>query len=452
MSNAAKSTKSNLPVITENDDAIVGRLQSGYVLALTVIIIMTIFCHHLTSKVIEQEIVGAEVASNLSGQITHISQIGRYAVSYYMEPEDLDLTLMENSINNMKTSLLHIGAYIDSTKEEDTAKIALRKAMRDSLLLEQRLGIFIKQSQDYLSLSKRIPSTDPVVAAKETLETQRALKKISDKPNQELIKLLQISLADHQENQIYEIRNLHQMQTYLTYGIVFTILLEAFFIFRPLVKKVEISQKNLMRLALEDTLTGLKNRRAFTKDFDAYEKVMQRTNEKFVLAICDLDKFKSVNDTYGHDVGDLVLKHFAMILKRTLRPTDVVARMGGEEFAILLANTNELTAFKVLDRLRQIVEKNPCPLKGKNNPQKLKFTTSIGYSEGPLNGRKIDIDEFMKLADKALYMAKEQGRNRVINGKYVETKSEAPTPPPAPSTDIVLDKTVDINSPQDPVL
>lgn len=402
--------------ITENDVAIVGRLRNGYILALTVIIIMTIFCHHLTSKVIEEEIVGAEVASNLSDQITHISQIGRYAVSYYMTPQEFDLTLLGNSINNMKKSLLHIKTYIDSTQKENTAKIALRKAMRDSLLLEKRLTIFVQDSETYLTLSKRIPSTDPTAAATETLETQRALKKISDKPNQELIKLLQISLADHQENQLYEIKNLHQMQTVLTYAIVFIILLEAFFIFRPLVQKVAVSQKNLMRLALEDTLTGLKNRRAFNKDFDAYQKTLSRTNEKFVLAICDLDKFKSVNDTYGHDVGDLVLKHFGTILKRTLRPTDIVARMGGEEFAILLANTNNSTAFKILDRLRQIVEKNPCPLKGKDSPEKLKFTTSIGFAEGPIDGKEVDIDDFMKWADNALYKAKEEGRNRVING------------------------------------
>ncbi len=419
----AKTKKPHHPTVTKADDSIVGRLQSGYVLALTVIIIMTVFCHHLTSKVIEQEIVGAEVASNLSNQITLINQIGRYAVSYYMEPEDLDLTLMQNSISNMRVTLQHIGLYIDSKGEENTAKTALRKAMRDSLMLEQRLGQFITESENYLKLSKVLPSNDPVMAAKQTLDTQRALKKISDKPNQELIKLLQISLADHQENQIYEIRNLHLMQTYLTYGIVFTILLEALFVFRPLVKKVEISQKNLLRLALEDTLTGLKNRRAFTKDFEAYEKTLSRSKEKFVLAICDLDKFKSVNDTYGHDVGDLVLKHFALILKRTLRPTDIVARMGGEEFAILLANTNEVTAFKVLDRLRQVVEKNPCPLKGKDNPEKLKFTTSIGYAEGPLENHKIDLDSFMKLADNALYIAKEQGRNRVINGKQDENNT-----------------------------
>lgn len=431
-----KTKKANQPTITKNDDAIVSRLQSGYVLALTVIIIMTIFCHHLTSKVIEQEIVGAEVASNLSSQVTHISQIGRYAVSYYMEPEDLDLTLMENSLNNMNTSLKYIGNYIDSTKNDNAAKVSLRKAMRNSLMLEERLGGFISQSKNYLALSKRTPSVDPLAASRETLEMQRALKKISDKPNQELIKLLQISLADHQENQLLEIRNLHQMQTILTYGIVLTILLEAAFIFRPLVKKVEISQKNLMRLALEDTLTGLKNRRAFTKDFDAYEKTLSRTKQKFVLAICDLDKFKSVNDTYGHDVGDLVLKHFANILKRALRPTDIVARMGGEEFAILLTNTNEVTAFKVLDRLRQIVEKNPCAIKGKNNPEKLKFTTSIGFAEGPVKGSAVvDIEYFMKLADNALYVAKEQGRNRVINGNPTTATedSAAATPASPPS-------------------
>jgi diguanylate cyclase (GGDEF)-like protein len=414
------SKKDTQPTVTPRDEVIVNWLHRGYVVALTVIIILTLISHNITSKVIEQEIVGAEVASNLSSQITLISQIGRYSASFYISPEDLDLTLLGNAINNMKSSLVHIGAYIDSGGDENSAKTDLRKAMRDSLLLESRLQNFITLAENYLVLAKRPASVDPTEAAKETLEIQRALKKISEKPNQELIKLLQISLADHQENQLSEIRNLHEMQTFLTYGIVFIILMEAMFIFRPLVSKVQRSQRNLMKLALEDTLTGLKNRRAFTKDFDAYELSLQRKKEKFVLAICDLDKFKSVNDTYGHDVGDLVLKHFASILKRALRPTDIVARMGGEEFAILLTNTNETVAFKVLDRLRQIVEKTPCPIKGKSNPEKLSYTTSIGFSEGPIDGVTINIDEFMKTADKALYKAKAEGRNIVVNGRGIE--------------------------------
>lgn len=410
-------SKKEQHTVTEKDESVVGWLNRGYVLALTFIIILTIMSHNLTSKVIQQEIVGAEVATNLSNQITLISQIGRYASSYYIAPEGLDLTLLGNSINNMKQSLALINAYLDSTKETSTAKDDLRRAMRDTLMLDQRLQSFIGQATDYYSLAKRPKSVDPVQAGKDILDVQRALKKISDKPNQDLIKLLQISLADHQQNQLEEIRTLHDMQTFLTYGIVFIILLEALLIFRPLVKRVEKSQKSLMKLALEDTLTGLRNRRAFTKDFDAYERSLQRKKEKFVVAICDLDKFKSVNDTYGHDVGDLVLKHFANILKRALRPTDIVARMGGEEFAILLTNTNEDVAFKVLDRLRQIVEKNACPLGGKGQPEKLKFTTSIGYAEGPLPDVPINVDDFMKLADNALYKAKEGGRNMVVNGK-----------------------------------
>ncbi|OFW88690.1 MAG: hypothetical protein A3B66_01255 [Alphaproteobacteria bacterium RIFCSPHIGHO2_02_FULL_46_13] len=416
----ASKNSAPAPTITARDEVIVSWLHRGYVIGLTFIIMLTLTSHHLTSKMIEQEIVGAEVASNLSNQITLISQIGRYSASYYISPEDLDLTLLENSVNNMKATLGQINVYINSGEEESAAKVALRKAMKDSLMLEKRLQTFIAESDDYLRLTKIPPSKNPQEAAREVLEIQKSLKKISDKPNQELIKLLQISLADHQENQLSEIKYLHDMQTILTYGIVFIIMLEAMFIFLPLVRKVEKSQKNLMRLALEDTLTGLKNRRAFTKDFDTYEKVLERKKEKFVLAICDLDKFKSVNDTYGHDVGELVLKHFANILKRTLRPTDIVARMGGEEFAILLTNTDEVVAFKVLDRLRQIVEKNPCPLKEVSEPKKLKFTTSIGFAEGPIENTKINIDEFMKLADLALYKAKEQGRNMVVNGRKID--------------------------------
>lgn len=402
------------------DKSLLSWLSRGYVLALTLLIILTLFSHYLTSRVIEQEIIGAEISFALSNQITHINQVGHYATIYYKGKEELDFTLMKNAINNMKASANKVTSYIDNNEHDVSGRDNLRKSMRSSLSAESRLQEFIKSSDEYLRLSIRPPSNNPDEAIKEILEVQRSLKRITDDSNGNLGKLLQLALADYQENQVIEIKKLHELQLYLTFGMVFIILLEALLIFRPLVKKIEKSQLILIKQALEDPLTELKNRRAFSKDFDSYNLSLERKKEKYVLAVCDLDKFKSVNDTYGHDVGDLVLKHFANILKKILRPSDVIARMGGEEFVILLTNTNAATAQKILDRLRQITEKTPCPLKGKNKDQTLKFTTSIGYAEGPIKGDGVTMDTYIKLADKALYKAKENGRNMVVNGQEVE--------------------------------
>ncbi len=405
---------------SNTDKTIISWLSRGYVLALTLLIILTLLSHYLTSRVIEQEIIGAEISFALSNQITHINQVGHYATLYYKGKEELDFTLMKNAINNMKSSANKISTYIDNKDHDASGRNNLRKSMRSSLSAESRLQEFIKSSDEYLRLSIRPPSNNPDEAIKEILEVQHSLKRITDDSNGNLVKLLQLALADYQENQVFEIKKLHELQLYMTFGMVFIILLEALFVFRPLVNKIEKSQLSLIKQALEDPLTELKNRRAFSKDFDSYNLSLGRKKEKYVLAVCDLDKFKSVNDTYGHDVGDLVLKHFANILKKTLRPSDVIARMGGEEFVILLTNTNAVTAQKILDRLRQITEKNPCPLKGKNKGQTLKFTTSIGYAEGPIKGDDVTMDTYIKLADKALYKAKENGRNMVVNGQEVE--------------------------------
>lgn len=403
---------------SNTDKSLLSWLSRGYVLALTLLIILTLLSHYLTSRVIEQEIIGAEISFILSNQITHINQISHYATTYHKDREELDFTLMTNAIGNMKLSVNKITAYINNEKLDNSGRTNLKKSMRSSLGLEKRLQDFINSAEGFLNLSVTIPSDNH----EKTLD--KALKKITDESKNNFIKLLQIALTDYQENQLVEIRKLHELQLYLTFGMVFIILLEALLIFRPLVKKIEKSQLILIKQALEDPLTELKNRRAFSKDFDSYNLSLGRKKEKYVLAVCDLDKFKSVNDTYGHDVGDLVLKHFANILKKTLRPSDVIARMGGEEFVILLTNTNAVTAQKILDRLRQITEKNPCPLKGKNKDQTLKFTTSIGYAEGPIKGDGVTMDTYIKLADKALYKAKENGRNMVVNGREVEDEKE----------------------------
>ena len=170
----------------------------------------------------------------------------------------------------------------------------------------------------------------------------------------------------------------------------------------------------LLRQALEDPLTGLSNRRAFMNRSNAAKKRALRDNEPMIVALTDLDHFKSVNDTYGHDVGDAVLKHFSTVMKKSLRGGDIIGRIGGEEFAVVLPKTNYETGKEALERLCHDVEHNPCPyVSEEGNDELLKYTVSIGFTNLSLN-KDMSIDELLKKADEALYEAKESGRNRAI--------------------------------------
>lgn len=152
--------------------------------------------------------------------------------------------------------------------------------------------------------------------------------------------------------------------------------------------------------AQTDPLTGLQNRRGLA---DALANLESRRCPFSVLAV-DIDHFKMVNDTYGHDMGDLVLRKLAGALNASSRPGDLVFRNGGEEFMVLLPNTPRETAIAVAERLRQRVAETGMP-HGRN------ITVSLGVSHWPAG--HTTINEVLKLADQALYQAKKNGRNQV---------------------------------------
>lgn len=161
----------------------------------------------------------------------------------------------------------------------------------------------------------------------------------------------------------------------------------------------------ISRLALTDGLTGLANRLTFTRRFDQAVSMARRQKHRFALAMIDLDKFKPVNDTYGHPVGDAVLQTVAKRLQECCRETDVVARLGGDEFAIILTileagNTAETPA-------KRIVEKIAEPIQVDN--LEVQIGTSVGIAYFPTDGE--EMAELVRRADLALYEAKRAGRN-----------------------------------------
>jgi len=165
---------------------------------------------------------------------------------------------------------------------------------------------------------------------------------------------------------------------------------------------------SLRDAALTDPLTGLHNRLYLKEYTEKMVAGVRRRGKAIGLIMCDLDSFKKVNDTYGHNVGDIVLKDAAGIIRQTVRESDVVIRFGGEEFVVVLLDINEDEGMKVAEKIRVNIEQHKMQI-----PEgTLQKTISLGVSEFPA-----DTDNLwtcIKYADVALYRAKEQGRNRSV--------------------------------------
>ena len=167
-------------------------------------------------------------------------------------------------------------------------------------------------------------------------------------------------------------------------------------------ERIEV-EKKLHSLATKDTLTGVYNRYSLNKEIDINIKKYECYENIFSLLMLDIDHFKNINDTYGHDVGDLVLKELCFVIENLIRETDIFGRWGGEEFLLILPKISKDEAISIATRIRNIIENHSF----NNIPQ---VTVSIGIS---VYNESIKKEIFLKDVDDALYKAKNIGRNRV---------------------------------------
>jgi two-component system, cell cycle response regulator len=166
----------------------------------------------------------------------------------------------------------------------------------------------------------------------------------------------------------------------------------------------------LRRLATRDELTGLANRREYDRILAEEEERAKRFGQPLSLVVIDIDRFKSVNDTHGHGAGDAVLREAALRIAGTIRSVDRAARIGGEEFALILVQTDRASAMEVANRAIAAVSRSPI-LAGAD--LKLVVTASAGVAELP--GDAMNAGELFAAADQALYAAKARGRNMAVS-------------------------------------
>jgi diguanylate cyclase len=171
-------------------------------------------------------------------------------------------------------------------------------------------------------------------------------------------------------------------------------------------RELAIAQFELTKLASFDSLTSVLNRRAFTTLVEAYLTEVRRRELNGALLVVDADHFKSINDRFGHDSGDEALKIIAQAIKGLLRSTDLVGRIGGEEFAIFLPGSSTEQAASVAERIRRSVAESAFAPHG----HKAALSVSVG---GAVFEKRMPFTELFRIADQQLYLAKNTGRNRV---------------------------------------
>lgn len=170
-------------------------------------------------------------------------------------------------------------------------------------------------------------------------------------------------------------------------------------------QELEAANRELDRQSRSDHLTGVLNRRGFEAQLKIALSSARRRNSPISVIMVDLDHFKQVNDTHGHEAGDQVIRHLSDTLRQRVRDSDIVARMGGEEFIVMLPDTDAKGAQILAEELVKVVALRPAPVAGK-------VTISAGVSQ--LDMKQEDLAEMLKGADEALYVAKRSGRNQAV--------------------------------------
>ncbi len=381
-------------------------LTRGYILALFIIAAMSITIHVIMDRILVEQDLAATIVSKSAAENTQIHMIVNLATEFYYTRNPNIVIEMQQENDALK----NIHETLVARSQSDDFKSGAAQIIRSIYFdqphkLDVKITMFAAKVDDFIA---EYASTGTV--------NEDTYNYINRQSSRHLTQSLSTSLVYYENAFLAKVQRLRMVQIGAIMIICITLMLEAFAIFMPLVSRVSRYAERLHEISMTDMLTGIGNRRYFIKRSKQEIRRAARMKKDLCLCMVDIDHFKPVNDTYGHAAGDYVLREFVEIIKTAIRLEDDVARIGGEEFVILLPASDIQSALIVAERVRQKLEERPFVLPDTN--QSIKLTASFGLSQVKLEDDE-DVEVAMARADEALYQSKENGRNRITYSDHV---------------------------------
>jgi diguanylate cyclase (GGDEF)-like protein len=363
-------------------------LTGYYILALLIIASLSIASHVIMVTVLHND-QGSAYLINMSGRQRMLSQrIASLAAQYRLgDPTARDAML------SCVTTFEAVNAALSRAAGDGREPAA-------TSVLETQAASFVANARRVAAL----PSNDPAALP--------ALTSLFAAARSPLLQALDNVVSQHQKASERVISDLALLQWIILAVVLLTLLVEALTIFRPMIQRIGSFTSEMLDLVTSDSLTGALNRQSFIDRAEVELARAKRYDRPLSLMMLDADHFKLINDTYGHGAGDATLRALGAALRSALRGTDALGRLGGEEFAVLLAETDLQGAGELGERLRKQVANLAVPY----GEHSLGVTVSIGVTSLP---REVaTVEQALRAADSFMYRAKAAGRNRVVVGEY----------------------------------
>jgi diguanylate cyclase (GGDEF)-like protein len=371
-------------------------LTIAYALALCIVAGMS-FASHWTLNSVLRAHEGAASVINVSGRQRMLSQrISSLAAQYALGDPGARTDLV-TAIDQFEVAHQKLRDGDDALKLPAPTSTRLRNIyFTGSPSLDEAV-------RAYVADARTLVGTKP-----DDLRSHPALSRLLAAAKSPLLGKLNEVVSAHQQTSEHQLETLERIQIGSLVVVLITLLAEALGIFRPMVARIVRYTRELIRMATTDPLTGGLNRRSFTERGLAELERAARYDRATSILMIDVDRFKSINDTHGHSGGDTVLKELVTCLQARIRPSDILGRIGGEEFAVILAETDLSGAELAAERIRHDVASLNVALDTGN----VEFTVSIGVAQ--FMRQAATLKPAMDRADRALYQAKADGRNRVV--------------------------------------
>ncbi len=380
------------------------RMTLTYVISLTIIAALSIFVHFTLDKIIIEQIVSGKLI-NVSGQQRMLSQrTVLYTHEYIAKGIVTDKKKALFALNKMNKNYHYLlKEHFEKLKQNQVSPLS---EPMSALYFSEPHNIARKMTE-FSSLINQI-----LDRPRSSIDTQSNLEGsiFLFMAKEQILNSFNITVKLYEVESNQKIHELRTTQQLLLIIIILTILIECLFFITPLSIKSNRYSKSLYEEANHDYLTNLLNRRSFAVLAKQFVAISKRYHSDLSVISFDIDLFKSINDKYGHDLGDKVIQNVAGTIQENCRDSDSVFRFGGEEFLILLPKTSMSEAIKLAEKIRSTITNSPTLA----DKLIIEVTASAGVSQW--DSEEKNIESALKRADDALYQAKKQGRDRVVAG------------------------------------